>query len=134
MPKSMQSGHRVTHARVCQARECIGDDGHAPDEVRPSVLPIPDVQGRMHNQTPSSGGPAEKASMAVAGAEERRGRRCRRVLLLEVEVTAMLATVAGRSEEESPDFPSQGRTIQATRRRCSKETTKNSNGLARSDA
>ena len=47
MPKSMQSGHRATHARVCQARERIGDDGHAP------VLPIPDVQGRMHNQTPS---------------------------------------------------------------------------------
>ena len=64
MPKSMQSVHRATHARVCQARERIGDDGHAP------VLPIPDVQGRMHNQTPSPGGPAEKASMAVAGAEE----------------------------------------------------------------
>src|SRR6185436_5602557 len=64
MPKSMQSGHRVTHARVCQARKRIGDDGHA------SVLPIPDVQGRMHNQTPSPGGPAEKASMAVAGTEE----------------------------------------------------------------
>ena len=64
MPKSMQSGHRATHARVCQARERIGDDGHAP------VLPIPDVQGRMHNQTPLPGGPAEKASMAVAGAEE----------------------------------------------------------------
>ena len=64
MPKSMQSGHRATHARVCQARERIGDDGHAP------VLPIPNVQGRMHNQTPSPGGPAEKASMAVAGAEE----------------------------------------------------------------
>ena len=64
MPKSMQSGHRATYARVCQARECAGDDGHAP------VLPIPDVQGRMHNQTPSPGGPAEKASMAVAGTEE----------------------------------------------------------------
>ena len=87
MPKSMQSGHRATHARVCQARERIGDDGHTP------VLPIPNVQGRMHNQTPSPGGPTEKASMAVAGAKERRGRRCRRVLLLEVEVMAMLATV-----------------------------------------
>jgi hypothetical protein len=64
MPKSMQSGHWATHAQVCQARECAGDDGHAP------VLPIPDVQGRMHNQTPSPGGPAEKASMAVAGIEE----------------------------------------------------------------
>ena len=64
MPKSMQSGHQTTHAQVCQARECAGDDGHAP------VSPIPDVQGRMHNQTPSPGGPAEKASMAVAGAEE----------------------------------------------------------------
>ena len=64
MPKSMQSGHRATHARVCQARERIGDDGHAP------VLPILDVQGRMHNQTPSLGGQAEKASMAIAGAEE----------------------------------------------------------------
>jgi len=66
MPKSMQSGHRVTLARVCQARVCVGDDGHAP------VLPISDVQGRMYNQTSSSGGPAEKASMAVAGAEEGR--------------------------------------------------------------
>ena len=64
MPKSMQSGHRATHTRVCQARECVGDDGHAP------VLPIPDMQGRMHNQTLSSEEPAEKASMAVAGAEE----------------------------------------------------------------
>ena len=64
MPKSMQSGHRATHARVCQARERIRDDGHAP------VLPIPDVQGRMHNQTLSPGGPAEKAPMAVAGVEE----------------------------------------------------------------
>ena len=35
---------------------------------------------------------------------------------------------AGRSEE-NPEFPAQGRTIQATRRRCSKETTKSSNGL-----
>ena len=50
MPKSKQSGHRATHARVCQARERIGDDGHAP------VLPIPNVQGRMHNQTPSPRG------------------------------------------------------------------------------
>ena len=64
MPKSMQSGHQATHARVCLARECIGDDGHAP------VLPISDVQGRMQNQTPSPGGTVEKASMAVAGAEE----------------------------------------------------------------
>jgi len=64
MSKSMQSGHQATHARDCLARERIGDDGHAP------VLPIPDAQGRMHNQMPSLGGPAEKASMAVAGAEE----------------------------------------------------------------
>ena len=77
MPKSKQSGHRATHARACQARECIGDDGHAP------VLPIPNVQGRMHKQTPSPGALAEKASMAVAGAEERWGRRYRRLLLLE---------------------------------------------------
>ena len=64
MPKSMQSGHRATHARVCQARERIGDDEHAP------VLPIPNVQGRMHNQTPSPRGTSREASMAVAGAEE----------------------------------------------------------------
>ncbi|CAN6247863.1 unnamed protein product [Urochloa humidicola] len=36
---------------------------------------------------------------------------------------------ARRSEEESSDFPAQGQTIQATRRRCSKETTKGSNSL-----
>ena len=64
MPKSMQSGHRATHARVCQARERIGDDGHAP------VLPVPSMQDRMRNHTPLSEGPTEKASMAVAGAEE----------------------------------------------------------------
>jgi len=60
----MPSGHRTRHARVCQARECAEDDGHA------LVLPTPGVQGRMHNQMLSSGGPAEKTSMAVAGAEE----------------------------------------------------------------
>jgi hypothetical protein len=52
MPKSMQSGCQVRHSHVCQACERIGDNGQAP------VLPIPDVQVRVHNLMLSSEGPA----------------------------------------------------------------------------
>lgn len=34
------------------------------------MLPIPNVQGRVHSQMPSSEGSAEKASMMVVGTKE----------------------------------------------------------------
>ena len=131
MPKSMQSGHRATHARVCQARERIGDDGHAP------VLPIPDVQGRMHNQAPSprdqqrrpprrlqaqKNGEEEDADAARSCWSRRRGRSGRR---------RWRRGGARRSEEGNLEFLAQGRMIRMTRRRRSKETAKNSYSLTK---
>ena len=71
MPQSTQTRHRATHPRVCQTRECIGGDGtHRCCQDRT-------CEGECTTKTPLSEGPAEKASTTVAGAEERRGRRCR---------------------------------------------------------
>jgi hypothetical protein len=79
MLKLMQSGHQARNSWVCQAQECIGDDGHA------LVLQIPNMQGRVHNQMFSFKRQVDKASMAVTGTEERHGsRRCQCCLLAEV--------------------------------------------------
>ena len=51
------------------------------------MLPIPEMQGRGHNQTHHGidVGTTEKASTAVAGVEKRRGRKCRCSLLAGVD-------------------------------------------------
>ena len=60
------------------ARTGVANTGRAREDAQPDAV---------------VGGPAEKASMAVAGAEEWRGRRCRSLLLLGVEVMATLAAI-----------------------------------------
>ena len=71
MPKSMQLGHQATHARVCQARDEFARLGNASGTMGTHrCCQYRTCKGGCTTRRRRRGGPAEKASMAVAGAEE----------------------------------------------------------------